>query len=109
MKKKILFCLFALIALVTFVGCDKESSDSNSIVGSWKYESGDYTYKFNADKTGSYTAYGNEMKFTYEDNGKEVSILYTGNTDASTYGYKIEGKKLIIKDSIGNDVVYIRK
>ncbi len=108
MKKKILFCLFALIALVTFVGCDKDS-DSNSIVGSWKYESGDYTYKFNADKTGSYTAYQTEMEFTYEDNGKEVSILYNGNTDASTYEYKIEGKKLIIKDSIGNDVVYIRK
>ena len=108
MKKKILFLVVALIGLVTLAGCGS-NDDNNSIVGSWKYESGDYTYKFNADKTGSYTAYGNEMKFTYEDNGTSVSILYTGNTAASTYEYKIEGKKLIIKDSFGNDVIYIRK
>lgn len=107
MKKKLLFVVIALIALVTFTGCG--SNDSNSIIGSWKYESGDYTYKFNKDKTGSYTYAGIEMDFTYEDKGNEISILYDGNTTASTYEYKIEGKKLIIKDSFGSDVVYIKK
>ena len=49
------------------------------------------------------------MEFTYKDNGKAVEILYTGNTDASTYEYKIDGDMLIIKDSLGNDVKYKKK
>lgn len=109
MKKKLLFCVFAFVALVTLVGCGSKG-DSNSIVGTWEYESNSqYVYTFNADKTGSYNAYGTEMKFTYEDNGKEVSILYTGNTDASTYKYRIEKNKLIINDSVGSEVTYIKK
>lgn len=108
MKKKILLAMIAIVALVTLVGCGSKE-DSNSIIGTWKHESTDYTYKFNKDKTGSYS-YGNqEMKFTYEDSGTDVSILYDGNTMASTYDYKIDGKKLIIKDSLGSDVIYIRK
>ena len=49
------------------------------------------------------------MKFTYEDDGKKVSILYNGNTVASDFEYRIEGDKLIIKDSFGKDVEYKRK
>ena len=49
------------------------------------------------------------MNFTYEDKETEISILYNGNTTASTLEYKIEGKKLTIKDSFGSDVVYIKK
>lgn len=109
MKKKLLFVVFAFIALVTLAGCGSSKEDSKSLIGSWKHETSDYTYKFNDDKTGSYS-YGNtEMKFTYEDKGDKVSILYDGNNVASTFEYKIEGKKLLIKDSFGSDVVYIRK
>lgn len=109
MKKKLLFCVFAFVALVTLVGCGSKD-DSNSIVGTWEYETNSqYVYKFNKDKTGSYTAYGTEMKFTYEDKGTEVSILYDGNTNASTFEYRIEKNKLIINDSFGSEVTYIKK
>ena len=79
------------------------------IIGSWEYETGGYTYTFNDDGTGSYAVGENKMEFTYKDNGKAVEILYTGNTDASTYEYKIDGDMLIIKDSLGNDVKYKKK
>ena len=49
------------------------------------------------------------MEFTYKDDGKKVSILYKGNTSPLELEYKIEGKKLIIKDSFGSDVEYERK
>lgn len=109
MKKKILFGLVALIAVVTLVGCGSKSEDKG-LIGSWEYKDySGYVYTFNEDKTGSYSAFGTEMKFTYEDNGKEVTILYDGNTDASTFEYKIDGKELTIKDSFGSDVVYVKK
>ena len=107
MKKTLalIIALFVLGGVFMVTGCEKK--DSNSIVGSWDHSG--FVYTFNKDKTGSYDALGNKMNFTYEDDGKKVSILYTGNTAASSYEYKIEGKKLIIKDSFGNDVEYTRK
>lgn len=104
--KKISLLLVTVLLLGVFVltGCKK----NNGIVGQWKHTSG-YVYTFNSDKTGSYSYGSTEMKFTYEDDGKKVSILYTGNTNASSYEYKIEGNKLIIKDSFGKDVEYTRK
>lgn len=108
MKKIFLSLIMAIVLLGSVfitTGCGKK--DGNTIVGSWDHSG--FVYTFNKDKTGSYDALGNKMNFTYEDDGKKVSILYTGNTDASSYEYKIEGKKLIIKDSFGNDVEYTRK
>ena len=118
--KKILKGMFvALIVVVgalAITGCkDKTASKKttsnslSSIVGSWEYKDGGYTYTFKDDKTGSYTAGETVMKFTYEDDGKKVSILYDGNTSASDYEYKIKGNKLIIKDGFGSDVEYIKK
>jgi hypothetical protein len=49
------------------------------------------------------------MNFTYDDDGSKVKILYKGNTIPGTYEYRIDGKKLIIKDSFGSDVVYQKK
>ena len=111
MKKTILTIGLVLILVVTLLalaGCGAKE-DKNSIVGSWEYSGGGYTYVFNSDKTGCYKVGSTEMNFTYEDDGSKVSILYTGNTMASDYEYKIEGKKLIIKDSFGSDVEYIKK
>ena len=91
-------------------GCGKSEdskNQSNTIIGSWEHSG--YVYTLNEDKTGSYTAYGSEMKFTYEDDGKQVKILYNGNTIPGTYEYRIDGNKLIIKDSFGSDIEYIRK
>jgi len=109
MKKKILFGFIALITVITLAGCGSKNKDKG-LVGSWEYkDASGYVYTFNEDKTGSYTAFGTEMKFTYEDKGTEVSILYDGNTMESTFEYKIEGNQLTIKDSFGNDVIYVRK
>lgn len=111
MKKTLLFLglvLIVVLCIAVLVGCDKKE-EAKGIIGEWEYVTGGYTYKFNEDKTGSYTAGSTVMEFTYEDDGSKVSILYTGNTMASDYEYKIEGNKLIIKDSIGNDVEYVKK
>lgn len=108
MKKTSLKLIMAVVLLGGIFmtsGCGRK--DTNTIVGSWDHSG--FVYTFNKDKTGSYDALGNKMSFTYEDDGKKVSILYTGNTAASSYEYKIEGKKLIIKDSFGQDVEYTRK
>lgn len=112
MKKVCLLITLVLVmiaSLFSLAGCGKDSNkkDENSIVGSWEHSG--YVYNFNADKTGSYEVFGNKMNFTYEDDGSKVSITYKGNTIPGTYEYKIDGKKLIIKDSFGNDVIYERK
>ena len=80
-------------------------------MGTWEYnQSGAvYAYSFKDDKTGLYSVYGSEIPFTYEDDGQKVTILYNGSTAASAFEYKIEGNKLIIKDSFGNDVEYVKK
>ena len=98
------------IAALTLTGCGKKND--GSIVGSWEstgtYGSS-YVYKFNEDKTGAYSVYGIDMPFTYEDDGSKVTILYDGNTISNSFEYRIEGNKLIIKDSFGSDVEYKRK
>ena len=94
--------------LVVFVtACGKKEG----LVGRWRADgyTTDYYYIFNEDKTCAYEMAGAKMDCTYEDDGTKVTILYTGNTIASTYEYKIEGDTLLIKDSLGNDVKYIRK
>lgn len=103
--KIICFAFLSFVFLTCFSGCAKDGS--NSLVGSWKHSS--YVYTFKNDKSGSYKSGDKEMKFTYTDDGKKVSILYDGNTTAGEYEYKIEGNKLIIKDSFGSDVEYTRK
>lgn len=106
--KKMLSLVSLLLVVVSFTlvltGCGK---NAKTLVGSWAHSS--YVYTFNKDKTGTYDALGTKMEFTYEDDGSKVSILYKGNTNASSYEYKIEDNKLIIKDSFGNDVEYTRK
>ena len=81
-------------------------SEKGSIVGSWTYVDGGYTYTFNSNGTGSYTAGTTVMEFTYEDDGSKVSILYTGNTMPSEYAYTISGDILSIEDSFGEKVEY---
>ena len=107
--KNIVTVFVLVVCLATVAGCGKTKTKTNSkpLVGSWEHSG--YVYTFNDDKTGSYDALGNKMTFTYEDDGKKVSILYKGNTAPSSYEYKIEGKKLIIKDSFGSDVEYTKK
>ena len=106
--KKILLGLLVIVSVIFLTGCNqKEKETKNPLVGSWSH--GSYTYTFNEDGTGKYSYDSRFMEFTYEDKGNEVEILYHGNTNSNTFEYKIEGKKLIIKDSFDNDVEYIKK
>lgn len=116
--KALLVLAMLLSSLMFFAGCDNKKDDSkkdedkkasNTIVGSWKYESGDYTYTFNEDGTGEYLISSTKMEFTYTTDSNKISILYKGNTAAFETEYAIDGDTLNIKDSFGKDTIYKRK
>ncbi len=96
-----------LISVLLLTGCEN-GSKSNSIVGSWKYNSGNYTYTFNEDGTGDYDTGGSKMEFTYTLEDGKISILYKGSTSPFTSEYTIEGDTLNIVDSFGNNTLYTR-
>ena len=119
MKKtltKISILVLIIIGTLTLTACGKKDEkkdakeDVHPIVGTWAYENREnYVYYFNKDGTGKYDAYGNIMEFTYEIDGDNISILYKGNTDPFETKYTINGNKLNIIDSFGNDTIYIKK
>ena len=72
-------------------------SQTNSIVGKWKYDDpslGDsFIYTFNADGTGNYTAAGN---FTYVIDGDNLSITYDASGATFDTVFEINGDRLNI-------------
>ena len=86
-----------------------ESNGSSSLVGSWEYADGGFTYTFNANGTGTYDAYGSVMNFTYTDNGASIEFTYEDVAAPTVLEYTIDGDTLIMKDSFGSDVTYIKK
>jgi uncharacterized protein (DUF2147 family) len=112
MKKtlKLLAIITVLVAtMFALTGCkkdDKKSDKANTIVGSWKYEGGDYTYTFKEDGTGDYSYYGAKMEFTYKTEGNKLAITYNGSTAAFETEYSIDGDTLNVKDSFGKDTLY---
>ena len=111
MKKIILTIVLILILVLTISFFIIFNQKEKGVIGSWGAQFGEleYIYTFNKDKTGSYSYGDSSMDFTYEDNGTELSISYTGNTVPSVFKYRIEENKLIIKDSFNSDVEYIKK
>ena len=107
MKKFLTFLTIVLVGVVVLTGCGKKE-EKKGIVGSWAYNT-NYVYTFNADGTGNYDVYGSKTEFTYTTEGNKISILYTGDTDPFETEYSIDGDKLNIKDSFGNDTIYKRK
>ena len=101
--KKTLVVALLLVGVFALFGCTKK----DGIVGKWAHDS--FVYTFNSDKTCSYDAAGTKMECTYTIDGDKLSILYKGNTVSFDTTYKIEGNKLIIKDSLDKDVEYIKK
>jgi hypothetical protein len=96
----VIVCAFILVT-----GCGKK----NPIIGTWTYEGGGFTYTFNEDKTGTYEAFAATLEFTYTAENNKLSILYKDNTKPFETDYTIEDNKLIIKDSFGNNTVYVKK
>ena len=105
--KKTISGIALVMLMILITGC----GSAKGLVGKWRAEgySVDYYYIFNEDKTCAYEMAGAKMECTYEDDGSKVTILYKDNTEASSYEYRIEDNKLIIKDSLGKDVTYVRK
>lgn len=106
MKKGAFLVLFLLVICFIFTGCSKSNS-KNSLVGKWAHDS--FVYTFNEDKTCSYDAAGTLMKCTYKVDGDKLSILYDGSTASFDTTFTIKGNKLNVKDSLGNDTIYIKK
>ena len=104
MKKYLVGLLLVVVCLV-LVGC---GSTKKGIVGKWKHESTDYTYNFKSDGTGTYSYGSSSMEFTYETTDTKISITFAGSTIPFTTKYTLDGDKLNIIDSFGNDTIYKR-
>lgn len=105
--KKTIISIAVIIMLVAIAFAVTGCGENKGVVGQWAYSS--FIYTFNADKTGSYGIAGGTKNFTYEDDGEKLSILYEGNTSPLVLKYRIDGNKLIITDSFGKDVEYVKK
>lgn len=110
MKRIFMLTLAVMCAglmLVAFSACGDEEP---TIVGQWGYEGGDdMYYTFNEDGTGSYFFLAGELKFTYEDDGKAVTLQYENSAEPNVFNYTIEGDTLKIEDSFGSVMTYIKK
>lgn len=118
MKKtvKVLAVITILVAtMLALTGCFNKQEEiktevaKNTIVGTWKYEQGEYTYHFNEDGTGDYSYYNAKMEFDYKTEGNKLSITYKGSTSPFETEYSIDGDTLNIKDSFGKDTIYKRQ
>ena len=109
MKKVLAIMLSVALVCLLFASCGGSSNGgsetANTIVGTWEYESGGYTYVFNEDGTGNY----NGAEFTYTTDGSKLAITYSGSTAPFETEYSIDGDKLNIKDSAGSDTIYVKK
>ena len=105
MKKGLLFTFLLLVCVSTLVGCEKkEKKEKDPIVGKWAY--GSFVYTFNEDGTCNYNASGD---CTYEIKDDKISILYKDMTVPFETTFSIDGNKLNIVDSFGNDTIYTKK
>ena len=118
--KAILIMAMLLSSLMVLAGCGDKKEDakkedsnkaqsSNSIVGTWTYELGGYTYHFNEDGTGDYSYSTTKMEFTYKTEGNMLSIMYKNSTAPLELEYSIDGDTLNVIDSFGNDTLYKRQ
>lgn len=104
--KLLIITLVLSISILGLTGCGKEKAKKNTIVGKWEskvYSS--YVYTFNEDGTGDYSG----VKFTYTTEGNKISIKYESSTVPFESTYEIKDNELNIKDSFGNDTIYIKK
>jgi len=102
MKKVLLFALAVVFVCALFIlsSCGEKSN----LVGSWTYPNTPYTYVFKEDGTGSYAG----SPITYTTSGDKIAIYFDGTTFPYESTYSIEGNKLNIIDSLGNNTIYIK-
>lgn len=118
--KKVIFSMIAVVVMtLSFVSCGNSGNNGGDkggkeqgIVGSWYYNDNTY-YTFNADGTGSYTAFGSLFgNFTYKESDGQLVLNYENSTEPTVFNYKLEGKTLTIlagESNFGGDTAYKRK
>ena len=109
--KTLAFALILAIACLLLAACGAGAGGEaagDPLVGSWASEDfdGAFIYTFNEDGTGNYDASGTDMPFTYTAEDGMLSILFDGDTMSLDTEYTIDGTKLTVKDSMGEDVIY---
>ena len=122
MKKCIKLLVVLFIGLLVVTGCEStkkkvvdttietnKKTSSNPLVGKWEYENEGFIYTFNKNMTGVYDLGDSKKEFSYEIKDDKLSILYEDTTATFDTTFKIEGDTLILKDSLDNDVKYIKK
>ncbi len=122
--KKICFILAVLLVLVSALasaGCEKSGKDP--LVGTWEYTSSEYginaVYVLNADGTGTYTLKVGEeeskYELKYEAKDGHLLVTFVNNEifteeDVLDSEYTLKDKNtLIIKDTLGEEMEFIRK
>ena len=123
MKKihAVIAALLVLAMILAFAGCSKKEEDP--IVGTWEYtdEEHDFgtVYELKSDGTGTYTmkVSGQEITYDLKYEVKDGHLLVTYlNNDTFTeddvfdseFSFK-DANTLIIKDSFGEEMTYVKK
>lgn len=82
--------------------------EPSALIGSWAYEEdNNFIYTFSANGTGTYNVYGEILNFTYTDNGTSVTIVF--DDAPGTFAYTVDDNTLVMIDSTGTEVRYIKK
>ena len=117
--KKFLALTLAVVMALLLVACASNSAGGSSeppIAFGKRYLEHDRegskltnerVYIFNANGTGSYEVYGETINFTYTDNGTSVEIVF--DDAPGTFDFTVDGNTLVLVDSTGTDVRYIKK
>ena len=120
--------VLSIVLVVLMIVKGGTGASNSALIGKWEYATIPYVYQFNADGTGTYGMKDedNKMTFTYktsakrdddgnivkDSNGKEtpvIEFLYEGSESPMILEYRVEGDKLTVVDSFGNDVIYNRQ
>lgn len=117
--------LLVLTLMISVTGCGKKNGDpdANPFAGTWEFTDEEYdlgaVYDLKDDGTGTYTMKVGDQEITYElkyeAKDGHLYITYV-NTDLFTeddvfdneYSFK-DDDTLIIKDTVGLELTYVRK
>lgn len=92
-------------------GDQGRSNTDTALIGSWTYMLENtlaFTYTFKADGTGTYTVMDETLKFTYEADGKNLTIHFEKDTnpEGMKVPYRIVGSSLFLTDGTGSELEY---
>ena len=113
MKKNLLLGLITIITLIIVSGCTNKNIDPK-VVGKWKYTDDDFSveYVFKENGTGTYTLnIGDESEsknITYKNKDGKFLITFEKDKDVFENKYTIKNGNLIIEDSFGEKITYIK-